>query len=727
MKGRIMGRVSSAAFAIARILGSVSSWLLKHVFRRQAANFPGKIALYADPNLIAHLRARISEGLLVVVGTNGKTTVTNLIADALERAGKKVACNRTGANLDSGVATALMDAGFADWGVFESDELWLARVLPHLQPDYLVLLNLFRDQLDRAGEIAHVQDCIVRALLASPSTTLVYNADDPFCQSIACCTDNPHIAFGVAESLRLPQDEVADSQLCPICDTTLHYEWCQYGQLGAYRCPTCDFAREEPLYRATDVMMGPEGLSFFIETGSGKEHMDSRLSGAYSVYNLLAVAAAAHCCQTPFACVREAVADFAPSNGRQQVYEIDGKRIMLTLAKNPTGLNQSLHIVLQDPGPKAIGIFINDKEADGHDVSWLWDADFHDVAQCGNLSAFAGGLRRHDLRVRLKYAGIDAPLADNARDFLAKARATCPDAAFSIIANYTALPHVKAELDRLEHLPEASSAESSATGCSPLPAVEPDGRKLVIVHVYPELLNLYGDGGNVAVLEHRARMRGIDAQVVRVSRGQDIDLSNADIVFLGGGPDREQRIASSLLMSASEQMRAYVESDGVLLAICGGYQVIGREWLLGDETVAGLGLLDVTTGRAEGGSHNRLVGNVALDSPLATLPVIGYENHAGRTYLGARCQAFGTVVGGHGNGNNDESGADGAIYRNVLGTYLHGPLLAKNPEIADYLIERALARRAAMEGIRTGTIAPLDDSAEHAANRYMCTRLGLRR
>ena len=163
-------------FAAACGIGAVSTWGLKHVFHRPAANFPGKVALYVDPDVIAHLATRLREGSVVVVGTNGKTTTTNLLADVIEASGKTVVCNRTGANLDSGVATSLLQSKGADWGVFETDELWLARILPRLQATYVLLLNLFRDQLDRWGEIDRIQESIIGALRSSPNTTLVYNA-----------------------------------------------------------------------------------------------------------------------------------------------------------------------------------------------------------------------------------------------------------------------------------------------------------------------------------------------------------------------------------------------------------------------------------------------------------------------------------------------------------------------------------------------------------------------
>ena len=464
------------------------------------------------------------------------------------------------------------------------------------------------------------------------------------------------------------------------------------------------------------------------------------------LYNALAVCAAADCCNLPPTAVAQAIRSFAPQNGRLQRYVIDGRNVLLNLAKNPTGFNQNLRIVTTEKGPKAVAFFINDKEADGHDVSWLWDVDFQELSCVEDMIVFAGGTRRNDMQVRLKYAGIDAELVDGASDFLAKARAASADADLFLIANYTALPDVKTELDKtqrhsskleplrvkihekahLEAFPAINAGDAAVAPISPDAADAYISKAtLTIVHMYPELLNLYGDGGNVTVLAQRARARGLNVNVVHVSHGQKADLESADIVFLGGGPDREQHLASRDLLEQADDLRSYVEDDGVLLAICGGYQILGREWLLGDESVAGLSILDMATKRAEGGSHNRLVGNIALESPLASMPVIGYENHAGRTFLGSRCSPFGRVIGKHGKGNNDEDGVDGARYRNVLGTYLHGPLLSKNPEIADWLIERAIERRAKKIDRSATTLAPLDDSVERAANEFMCKKLSV--
>ena len=710
-------------FAAARAVSAVSTWGLKHVFHRPAANFPGKIALYADPRVIADLAPRLQKGSVCVVGTNGKTTVTNLLADALETAGQRVVCNRTGANLDSGVATALLHAGKADWGVFECDELWLAKILPHLQANYVVLLNLFRDQLDRVGEIDRIQESIAGALATSPKTTLVFNADDPLCAAIAERVGNPTVAFGVDEDLHLPQNTVADAQMCQRCSAMLEYAYRQYGQLGSYCCPACGFARPSLDCAARDVHLGADGLSFAAHGPRGDAEIKAPFSGAYMVYNLLATWAAADLVSVPAEALQRAIDAFDPRNGRLQEFAVAGRRTLLNLAKNPTGFNQNIKIILQDERPKAVAFFVNDKEGDGRDVSWLWDIDFEELAGQSGLRVFA------DVQVRLKYAGLDAALVDDAAGMFAQLDGLPADARAYVIANYTALPPVHAELGRLADGGQAAGAPLSPkpseglSGSGGVQAAEDDAAPLVIAHLFPDLLNLYGDGGNVKVLERRARERGIPVEVRRVNHGEHVDLAGVDLVFLGGGPDREQRLASEDLMRMRDDLHAYVEDDGVLLAICGGFQILGHEWLLGEEVVKGLGLVDMTTERAPGGSGNRLIGNIALRSPLADQAVVGYENHAGRTHLGTGVEAFGDVASSTGHGNNDSDKRDGVRYKNVVGTYLHGPLLPKNPQVADALLIRALERRARRAGVPAPELAPLDDAVENAANEYVRNRL----
>ena len=237
-------------------------------------------------------------------------------------------------------------------------------------------------------------------------------------------------------------------------------------------------------------------------------------------------------------------------------------------------------------------------------------------------------------------------------------------------------------------------------------------RTLTLYHLYPEILNLYGDTGNVLVLKRRLAWRHIGCEVREVHVGETPRLGGADLVLIGGGSDREQRIVCESLLKVRGELASYVADDGVLLAVCGGYQLLGHSYSMGDEVLQGLSLVDLTTERGAG----RLIGNVAVRSRIQAPPIVGFENHGGRTRLGAGVEPLGQVLAGH--GNDGESGAEGCLYRNVVGTYVHGPLLPKNPGVADHLIACALRRR-----YGDATLEPLDDTEELAANDALCERL----
>ena len=877
------GSGMSVRFGIAKATARGLHWGLTHVARRPGANLPGKVALKLDPQAIAEARGVVRRGAILVTGTYGKTTVYNLLADCVQRSGASVCCNRTGANLAYGVASALLECRGADWGVIESDELWLGKSLPALQPRFLVLLNLFRDQLDRCGEIDHIQDVIVEALGKSPDTVLIFNADDPLCAMVAERAaalpgreGTRSVVFGTAEPMHLEQNAVSDTTMCQRCSSMLQYEFRQYGQLGAYRCPQCGFARPALDFAATNIRFTATDLTFDVsretcethadETGEQRLHtaedvsretsamvfpVHTHLAGSYMVYNMLAVAAAATCMGCSPADIQAAIDAFDPHNGRLQEFSVGSHRTLLNLAKNPTGFNQNLRIVVQQalavpamdapasdttasnvvavdaptsgaPAPSAptsgtiapsaivpdaaatgasespacaIAFFINDRDVDGHDISWIWDIDFEELGRLPHARVFAGGERKHDLQVRLKYAGVQAELIEtmedvfaaientaqrgavrvdertrmadgvNGEDMLgrtaggganAAATSSCmlTDADVYAIANYTALAPVRAELERLQKERPAvqfnaaqsivSRETSTEVNCSTVDELlhnknaehvsretlgtcegargAREREPVVIAHLFPDLLNLYGDGGNVRILEQRLRWRGIPVEVRRVEHGQTINFDEVDLLFLGGGPDREQTLAAEQLMGMREGIARYVEEGGPVLAICGGYQILGHTWLSPDGEAPGLGVLDIETRRA-GTSTDRLIDNIALASPTAEHPVIGYENHASRTYLGAGVQPFGRVISRTGHGNNDADHADGALYRNVLGTYLHGTLLAKNPEVADWLLERALSHNALRTGAPTPIIEPLDDAVELAANAALAAKL----
>lgn len=236
--------------------------------------------------------------------------------------------------------------------------------------------------------------------------------------------------------------------------------------------------------------------------------------------------------------------------------------------------------------------------------------------------------------------------------------------------------------------------------------------KIKILHLYPDLLNLYGDKGNIACLEKRLSWRGIDAEVISYTCDDTaFDLSDIDIVFIGGGSDREQKIVCHRLLEHKKQLQDYVEDNGVLVAVCGGYQLLGKYYKLEDETIDGLEILDIYTEQGKG----RLIGNIVLESDFVSQKIVGFENHGGRTYIGKHTPLGKTL---YGNGNADNAGAEGVVYKNVVATYLHGPLFPKNPQLCDYVLTNALKRKYPdFKGF-----SALDDDLENIANGYIVNR-----
>lgn len=236
-------------------------------------------------------------------------------------------------------------------------------------------------------------------------------------------------------------------------------------------------------------------------------------------------------------------------------------------------------------------------------------------------------------------------------------------------------------------------------------------KKLVIGHLYPDLLNLYGDRGNIQCMVKRLEWRGMEAEVKEFRLEDTIDFSGLDIVLMGGGSDREQMIVCSKLKEIQKDFKEYVEDNGVVLAVCGGYQLLGNYYQTSDGIITGLELVDLYTEQKPG----RLISNIIIKSDLFDMPIVGFENHGGRTVIGSN-QPLGKVL--FGSGNDGESGYEGVRYKNVIGTYIHGPLLPKNPMLCDWLLARALERKYG----DSAEMTPLEDREEKEANTYICGR-----
>jgi len=372
--------------------------------RGGGTTLPGIVARYVEPRIAGALAAQLMNGCVLVSGTNGKTTTTRLISAILSASGRRVVHNRAGANLMSGVTTALLNTR-GDTGLFEIDEATLPAAVAELRPRLVLCLNLFRDQLDRYGELNTLGAKWGAALAQlAPEATVLLNADDPLVASLGCELSSHVEYFGLdSPGHALPSmQHAADSIYCPRCGSLLDFGAVYYGHLGHYQCTGCGFERPAPNFAATDVRLGLDSPTRFKLGGM---ELETSLPGLYNVYNVLAAAAAGTILGVDPEMVAGTVKDFAGAFGRTETVEIEGKRLRLLLAKNPVGFNEIIRTLELDPAPLQVYIALNDRTADGEDVSWIWDVDLEQLAgRCDTV--VVGGTRAEDMAVRLKYAGF---------------------------------------------------------------------------------------------------------------------------------------------------------------------------------------------------------------------------------------------------------------------------------------------------------------------------------
>lgn len=429
----------------------ITEKLCVHVFHRQGATWAGKIALQICPSVLQELAGQVRKAVFVVCGTNGKTTVNNLLCAALEAERYKVVCNHTGSNMLNGVAAAfVLGAGAggrldADYACIEIDEASARKVFRYFQPDYMVLTNLFRDQLDRYGEIDITMKILNKAMQSAPGMKIVVNGDDPLSVFLAMDSGNEFVTYGISERVNTASqtDEVREGRFCRRCGTQLSYRFYHYGQLGDYICPKCGFGRPEICYDAEQVKIG-DGIAFTVE---GKRFRSAQ-RGFYNVYNILAVYAAIRTGGLKAGRFRKVLADFRPENGRMEEFRIRDTRMILNLAKNPTGFNQNIDVMMKDPLPKELLVVINDNDQDGADISWLWDVDFERLKGMDTGTVTASGIRCQDLRLRLKYAGILAELEPDVKKALLRYVEKGSRNVY-VLVNYTALSDTRKILKRI--------------------------------------------------------------------------------------------------------------------------------------------------------------------------------------------------------------------------------------------------------------------------------------
>jgi UDP-N-acetylmuramyl tripeptide synthase len=391
--------------ALARAAGRLSR--LAHA--GGGTTVPGKLLWTVDPGAVDRLAARLPLGSALISATNGKTTTAAMAAEIL-RGRFRLAHNRSGANLVSGVASTLLDSRGAELGLFEVDEAALPEVSRRVRPRAVCLGNLFRDQLDRYGELEHVAAGWREAVRALPrDAALALNGDDPQVGDLS--RERPDaVVFGVDDPAvaRPALQHAADSKYCVRCGTPYDYAAAYVGHLGDYRCPTCGHARPSLDVAARAIRLhGLESVEFRLETSETAQDVQLRVPGLYNVYNALAAATLARLLGASLEEVAAGLERFSGAFGRFERIAVGDRRLLMLLIKNPAGANEALRTIVDGGAPSLAVIALNDAIADGRDVSWIWDVDFEPLL-AGLDRLVATGERAAELALRFKYAGFDA-------------------------------------------------------------------------------------------------------------------------------------------------------------------------------------------------------------------------------------------------------------------------------------------------------------------------------
>ncbi|MGA8217067.1 MAG: MurT ligase domain-containing protein [Solirubrobacterales bacterium] len=440
-----MSGLFEAKRGLARAVGALS----RRSGRGGGTTLPGRLLVRMAPDAIERLASSLDRGSIVVSSTNGKTTTAGMIAGILQAAGRRPVHNRAGSNMHWGVATALLEQS-GDEGLFELDEAWLPRVAPSLRPRLLVLGNLFRDQLDRYGELERLADEWAELVAAMEgSCEFALNADDPLIADLGRDRElrrRPGVTyFGIEDaSQALPELQHAhDAKHCRRCGAPYSYERAFVGHLGHYICPNCHADRPTPDIAATEIELhGISGSTVRIATPDGDLRVELPLPGLYNVYNALAAVAAGLRSNIPLEQVREGLESMRAVFGRVETIEVAGKPVSILLIKNPAGANEVLRTLTLESSNGGIDVWLalNDRIADGRDVSWIWDADF-ELLSGGVRRVICAGTRAPEMALRLKYAGwpegsieVIEPIAGS----LDAAVAAAPDRLFAL-PTYTAL------------------------------------------------------------------------------------------------------------------------------------------------------------------------------------------------------------------------------------------------------------------------------------------------
>ena len=708
--------------------------LILKICNKNGGNFLGKIAYDWNPEIFKYFKVNCP--VIAVSATNGKTMTNNCIGYTLKTAGNKVVSNVEGNNMETGIlSTILKNCTLtgkikADYLVFEVDESYIPVVFKDFRLDTLVILNFFRDQLDRNGE---VESLILRIndFLKTYNGNLILNNDDPNVARLGQANpNNENIYYFSVDKYKFATEQIKEAgegKFCPFCKTRLEYEYYQYSHVGKFKCPNCNFGDNEIYKLATNVDL--KNRCFDIDENTYKINGNS----IYLIYNYTAVYSVCSLYGISDDVVKKAFSTFALNNGRLEEIKINGVPTIINLAKNPTGSNVSLRILNEDDSEKELLFVLNDNIADGFDVSWIWDINFNNLNNVSRI--ITSGTRAYDIAIRIKTSGFPAEKIEpylNLEDAVNAFYKT--DVKKYVITNYTSLQPTRHELKKFDELNknnnvtdvetgDISKVENTELGAKEnvqnvdnldISQAQNNEEKLIkILYLYPDMLELYGDYGNIQVLKYRIESRGYKAIIDRYSIGDATpNFNDYDIVFAGGGADNEQSILAKDLVQYKDNIKEAVKNGVFFLLICGAYQLFGKYYKgVEGNIIPGLEVFDYYT-VANPDRKKRCIGNIVIETNMGN--VIGFENHGGQTF--DISNSFGNVL--FGNGNKFGDSEEGFFENNVIATYLHGPLLSKNPELCDYIIKYCLDRKY-NENIE---LEPLNDKFENLCREQLLNR-----
>ncbi len=431
---------------------------------RGGTTLPGRLALKIAPHIPSCLSGLLPEGCLIVTGTNGKTTTSALITGILKEAGYSCVHNQSGSNMSWGVVSALIAAAswrghiFEDFAVLEVDEGAFPQVAQNVKPRGIIITNIFRDQLDRYGEVDQIRDNIIKGMDLQPEYGFeVLNADDPSLVSIEKRSGKKRLSYGLefnpgADTFK---NTGRDIKTCPLCSAKLDYKRIFYAHLGHYHCPDCGYKRQEPDVKLTECITNPDNTANLQIALPGEAiKTNFPLMGTYNLYNLLAAVTCAKALNISGTDITAALEKSIPSFGRMELFKLNSKTIVIALIKNPVGANEVLRTILNEADRISLLITINDKIADGTDVSWLWDVDFEQLSAARDklTGITVSGLRAWDMAVRFKYSGFDPAqirVEENAARAVERAIEDTPNGGkLFILPTYTAMLEIRRILNK---------------------------------------------------------------------------------------------------------------------------------------------------------------------------------------------------------------------------------------------------------------------------------------